>query len=125
MFSRDFIIRQIQQLTQVLAVVLFHKKAGRVDEAQAEIDDALREVFDLDLATLRTLDRSALLACCSAGDTLRTDLAASLADLLYEDAAAEGRQRAQWLYQVLLEQGGAVPLDIHDRLASLQTPSDP
>jgi hypothetical protein len=120
MFSRDFIIRQIQQLTQVLAVVLFHKKAGRLDEAQAEIDHALRDALDLDTAALRHLDRPDLLAVCSAGDTLLTDLAVALADLLHEDATAAGRERALWLYDAVLDAGGAVPLDIHDRLAALR-----
>ncbi len=120
MFSRDFILRQVQQLTQALAVVLFHKKADQPDEAQAALDEALAASTDLDPEALRRLDRPALLALCSSGGTFLPDHAAALADLLYEDATAAGRERALWLYDAVLDAGGAVPLDIHDRLAALR-----
>jgi hypothetical protein len=120
MFSRDFIIRQVQQLTQALAVVLFHKKAARPDQAQVALDEALAAATDLDPEALRRLDRPDLLAVCSAGGTLLPDHAVALADLLYEDATAAGRERALWLYDAALDAGAAVPLDIHDRLAVLR-----
>lgn len=120
MISRDFILRQVEQLTQALAVVLFHKRAGRHDEAQAALDEALASVTELEPEALRQLDRTALLAQCSAGDALVPDKAIAVADLLYEDETAEGHQRALWLYDAVLEAGGAVPLDIHERLASLR-----
>lgn len=121
MISRDFLLRQIEQLTQVLAVVLVHKRAGRHDEAQITLDEALTAATDLEPEALRRLDHPAVLALCSTGGPFSPDKAVALADLLYEDRSAAGRQRALWLYDAALETGGAVPLDIHERIASLQS----
>lgn len=120
MFSRDYLLRQIQQLTQALAVVLVHKKAGRPDEAQAALDEALVAATGSEPAALHQLDQPALLALCSAGGTFLPDQAVALADLLYEDTSAAGHERALWLYDAVLDAGGAVPLDIHERRATLR-----
>ncbi len=120
MFSQDFILRQVQQLTQALAVVLFHKQAGQDDEAQAALDESIEEALGIEPEALRRIDLPALLALCSASGSLLPDHALAVADLLQEDETASGRERALWLYEAVLEAGGAVPLDIYERLASLR-----
>lgn len=120
MISRDFIIRQVEQLTQILAVVLFHKRAGQHDEAQATLDVGLAAATGLGPEALHRLDRPGVLELCSTGGTFHPDKAVALADLLYEDPSAAGRERALWLYDAALETGGAVPLDIHERITSLR-----
>jgi len=120
MFQQDFIVRQVQQLARVLAQVLFHKKAGQPDEAQTIMAEELENVLGLDLAALHILSREDLLDLCSPGGALAGEKAVAVADLLREDEAAAGQQRALWLYEEALASGAAVPFDIHERIARLR-----
>lgn len=120
MITRDFLLRQIHQLVQALAVVLFHKKAAQYDQAQEALTEAVEETLDVRLEALQQLPREEVLALCSTGDTLSSEKAVALADLLREDETAAGRERALWLYEAALEAGGTVPFDVHERMASLR-----
>ena len=120
MIQRDFILRQIQQLVQVLAQVLTHKAAREAEPAQDAIASGLREALGLDLDALRALSREELTARCAPDGELSDGRAVIVADLLREDADAEGRRRARWIYEAVLAHGAdAVPFDIHARIASL------
>jgi hypothetical protein len=121
MLQRDFIVRQVQQLTRVLAQVLFHKRADRADEAQEVLAEGLESVLGHGLATLRLLTREELLAACTTDGLFAGEMAVAVADLLREDDSAAGRERALWLYEAALASGAAVPFDIHTRIASLRT----
>ena len=121
MITRDFLLRQIHQLVQALAVVLFHKRAEQYDQAQEALTEAVEQTLGLSLERLRQLPRNDLLALCSTGDALSSEKAVALADLLREDETAAGRARALWLYEAALEAGGAVPFDVHERIAALRT----
>ena len=124
MITRDFLLRQIHQLVQALAVVLFHKKAAQYDQAQEALTEAVEETLDVRLDQLRRLPRDEVLALCTTGDAFSPEKAVALADLLREDDTAAGRERALWLYEAALEAGGTVPFDIHERIAALR-PSQP
>ena len=120
MITRDFLLRQIHQLAQALAQVLFRKQAGQYEEAQDLLGQTLRDVTGLDPEGFRQLPREALLALCTAGQTFSNDKALALADLLREDETPEGRQRSLWLYEEVLQRGDTVPFDVHERLAALR-----
>jgi 8-oxo-dGTP diphosphatase len=136
MFSRDTILRQIQQLVQVLARVLFHKSMHAYDEARREIDEALNDLLGLDAAGLDALHRVALLARCRELGEWSGEKALALADLLIErghlallERGETGRVEAQRWFQhantlyteVLSNPDTALPHDIHDRLDALKT----
>ena len=124
MITRDFLLRQIHQLVQALAVVLFHKKAAQYDQAQEALTEAVEEALDVRFEELRQLPRDEVLALCATGGTLSSEKAVALADLLREDETEAGRERALWLYEAALDSGGTVPFDIHERIAALR-PSQP
>ena len=135
MFSRDTILRQIQQLVQVLARVLFHKSMHAYDEARREIDEALNDLLGLDATGLDALDRIALLARCREMGGWSGEKALALADLLNErgqlallEQGEAGRVEAQRWFQhahalyaeVLSTPDTALPHDIHDRIEALK-----
>lgn len=120
MITRDFIVRQIHQLTQVIAVVLFQKRAGHPEAAQQALAEGAEDALGLPLAEVYTLDHDPLLALCRHGDAFFADKALALADLLREDATDAGRIRALWLYEAARDAGDLVPLDIDARIEGLR-----
>ena len=120
MIHKDLILRQVQQLAQALAAVLFNKKERRPDLAEDHMTRALREVFGHDLEALQSLSREGIIELVSPGGVWSADLALALADLLREDGAPESHARAAWLYEAALEAGDLVPLDIHRRIDELK-----
>jgi hypothetical protein len=121
--QKDVILRQVQQLAQALAMILFNKKERRPDLAEDSMTRALRDVFGSDLADLQTFTREEIVALCSPGDVWSAELALALADLLREDDAPESHERSAWLYETALAAGDLVPMDIHDRIEALRTPA--
>ena len=89
MIQRDVLLRQVQQLAQALAMMLFNKKERRPDLAEDSLTQALRQVFGRDRDELVAMDREDILALCSPGNVYSADLALALADLLREDGAPE------------------------------------
>ena len=122
MIEKDYILRQVHQLVQALAAVLFNKKAGRQELAEDHLMQALRQVFKRDLDQLRAISRSEIIDLCSPGGAWSGDLALALADLLREDGASRSHERAVWLYEAALESGVLVPLDVHQRIEALREP---
>ena len=61
---------------------------------------------------------------CAPGGVLAGEASVALAALLSEDASAEGRERALWLFEHAVASGEAVPFDVHDRVASLRASLD-
>lgn len=121
MFSKDYLVRQLQQFLQALAMVLLNKRQGQFAMAQSIIHNTMMDVLGLSLDQVRHLDRDALMGLVSTEGALRPDVAIAAADLLAEDERPEGRLRAAWLYEAVLQAGGAVPHDVHERIAHLKT----
>ena len=121
MLTRDFLVRQVHQLAQILAVVVAGKRAGQAEEAQRALADGLSDALGLTLADLRTLARADLQALCAFDGAFAPEKALAVADLLREDEAEAGRRRALWLYEAALDAGDLVPFDIYDRIAELRT----
>ncbi|MEM1127719.1 MAG: hypothetical protein AAGI71_13790 [Bacteroidota bacterium] len=122
MIQRDYILRQVQQLAQVLAQVLFHKRAAQTVEAEQALTEGLEEALGMNLEDVRGLSRQELLALCRPGRTLAGEMSVAVADLLREDEVAAGRERARWLYEAALANRAVVPFDVHDRIEALRTP---
>lgn len=120
MFQQDFIVRQVQQLAEVLAQVLLNKQAAEVDDGQDVLANGLRRVLGLELSALRTLSRDDLVARFIPDGALTVDTAVALAELLQEDAEDAGRRRALWLYEAALASGAPVPFSIRERIAALR-----
>jgi hypothetical protein len=124
MITRDFILRQIQQLAQVLAVVLLRRRTEDEAGAQAALAEGLEAATGVPLGALRQVDRPALLALCVRDGAFSAEWAAALADLLAEDGTAAGRERAAWLYEAARAAGGPVPFDVAARDAALRAPGE-
>lgn len=133
MITRDFILRQIQQLVQVLARVMMLRSARQEETALQEIDRALSEISGMDVLLHPGLHREDVLATCGTGNDFNPEKALVLADVLVEKAELlreeEGRrqylQYAQWLFQgVLSNESTAIPLDIYDRMTWIKAQLD-
>jgi hypothetical protein len=124
MIERDFVLRQIHQLVQALARVLGQKRAGEFDALAQSIDETLAAVFGVRSDDVRGRSREEVRRLCDSGGEFSPELAIALADLLRHDASRSGRIRALWLYEEALASGGAVPMDIYDRISALRDSSE-
>ena len=131
MIRSDYILRQIQQLVQVLARVMMLRTSRPVDEVHEEILLALKSVFGL--SSLELVERSddALLELCMSGGAVNGELALALADLLeqegelyWDDRQAELANRylrkTLFLYETVLTRADTAPLNIHDKIEYLK-----
>lgn len=121
MIERDFILRQVAQLAQVLAAVAAAKRGGDTAGAQVTLADGLRQSVGLGLVELRAMSRAEVEALVTEDGLVSAEKAVALADVLREDADPAGRARARWLYETALRVGGPVPFDVNARIAALPT----
>lgn len=61
MLRRDLIMKQIEELAKVLAVIIGLRKAGKGNEALEQIDEALRDFLKLDTALLDAITQEELI----------------------------------------------------------------
>ena len=120
MLTRDLLLRELQRFAEVLTVVLFHKRQHDSHAAQNTLAEGFQAVTGLTLDALHAMDRDAVLELATYEDTFSAEQAVAVADLLAEDEAALGRERAAWLYRAAFEAGGPVPFDVAERITSLQ-----
>lgn len=124
MITRDFLLRQVYQLTQVLTAVLFHKRAGRDEVAHEALEEGLRDALGLGLAEILQLGKVETLAICAHGERLSPEQALALADVLREVESRAGQERALWLYEAARDMGEIVPIDIDERIVDLRLALD-
>jgi len=110
MFTRDFVMRQIQQLSQVLALVLMKKRLKQPEEAREVISQGMNDALESDLDQILLLNREDTIDLCKKNGHFVSDLAVSIADLLKEDGSGEALERSAWLYKEALTHGGTLPL---------------
>ena len=120
MFSKDYLVRQLQQFVQALAMVMLNKRQGHRDLAQNLIHNTMMDLFGVSLDDVRVLDGEAMLGLVTFDGVLQQDVAIAAADLLAEDESPDGRLRAAWLFEAVLKSGGTVPHDVHERIAELR-----
>jgi len=131
MITRDFILRQVQQMVAALSRVMLRREAMEYHMAQDILSQTIQEVTGSDVEKVRNMTAEDLLDLCSVNEVFYSDKAVALADLLREDgflqdaagqldAATLSWTRSVWLYEAASSAGGTVPLDLPSRLAELR-----
>jgi hypothetical protein len=87
MYSRDYILKLVQQLAQVLARVTGLKEKGEPDKAAAVINEAYKELLGLDRSYVAGLETSTMIPALKDQHHLTNEQLEVLAKLLYEDAS--------------------------------------
>jgi tetratricopeptide (TPR) repeat protein len=113
MFSEDYVLRIISQAMAALTTVLGLKKAGKYDQAQQVIDQALEQLLGLKSEIIKQLEDSSLLQLLTREQRLDTARLALVADLFKEQGdilvaqkrLAEGRQDYLRALAYMLETG--------------------
>jgi hypothetical protein len=83
---QDYIMRLIQQVAQMVAVIMGHRKAGRGDEAAEEIERACLQTAGVPLTLIRQASPEALRQFLQPGGPQRLTRDFLLAELLLQDA---------------------------------------
>jgi len=83
-FEQDFIMRQIQQLTQLLQQIIFKKKQNKHKEARQQIRDALERFTADQPKSFSELSLEETLCLFNQEGRFRAELAVAVADLLAE-----------------------------------------
>jgi phosphoenolpyruvate carboxylase len=129
--EQDFIMRQIQFLTQLLQQIIFKKNENKYEEAVEEIQNALTKLTKDHPKAFHQLDFKETLELFTHDDTFESELAIAVADLLVEKGKLlyeESFQRSQKsvgqaliLYKKTLQTPHAsVPLDIESKIDNLE-----
>ena len=111
-------MRQIHQLAQVLALVLFNKRENPEIEINEVISRGLQDSLGITLDELLDLNKSQVLALCHKEGRFQPDFAVSLADLLMEESSETALEHATWLYSAALEAGGTLPMHVVEWISS-------
>jgi hypothetical protein len=86
MYSRDYILKLVQQLAQVVAKLAGLKDNGDLVKASEVLSDAYKEMIGIERVQLIELDESDMITILSVQYHLSHDQLEVLARLLYEDA---------------------------------------
>lgn len=130
MFQRDYILRQIQEVIQVIARIIGLRQEGSYEEARSHIENALSENWKLHRAELIELPEDRLKELCIVEGAFHTQFAIALADLLTEDGliyeeqgkffhAQESFKQAHVINELVLSMSNEIPYDMYDRIANL------
>ena len=120
MITRDFVLRQVQQMVAALSRVMLKREAMEYHMAQDILSQTIREITGSDVEKVRNMTTEELLNLCSQNDVFYSDKAVALADLLREDGflqdavghfdtATLSWTRSVWLYEAASAAGGTVP----------------
>jgi tetratricopeptide (TPR) repeat protein len=92
MFRNDYILRMIDEMTQMIAKVFDLKKERKFTEALWEIDEVLSKQFGLNSRFLNSLPIEEITDICTFGNTVESDKLQSIAYLLYEEGKIYSEQ---------------------------------
>lgn len=81
MFKRDYFMRQIEQMTQVLHRILFNKEHIPLADAQQLLDEASRHLLGLNVRSLQALSSKDILELLSYNGNLDTAKAMVIGDM--------------------------------------------
>ncbi|MBN2731274.1 MAG: hypothetical protein JXR26_02485 [Balneolaceae bacterium] len=130
--EKDFIMREVQKIVQVLQVIMGLKQEKMFAQAMDEIDNIYARFFDENMRTIQAKDIEEFERLCTKGGCFSPDLAFVLADVMKEEAeilelqdentaALQKYESALTLYQrVLSQKEGAVPVHILNTLEYLK-----
>lgn len=89
MFERDYILRLIEQLTQVLSRILFSKSAKNLDEAKEIIRQAYPNMLGLDPDLIRSMSDVEIINFLKITGSTQYERCLMIAELLKEEAAID------------------------------------
>ncbi|MGO4498149.1 DUF6483 family protein [Paenibacillus sp. 2RAB27] len=81
MFRRDYLMRQIEQLTVVLHRILFNKEHIPIEDAQRQLDEASRHLLGLNIRSLQSLSSKDILELLSYQGSIDTAKALVISDM--------------------------------------------
>jgi hypothetical protein len=81
MFRRDYLMRQIEQLTVVLHRILFNKEHIPIEDAQRQLDEASRHLLGLNIRSLQSLSSKDILDLLSYQGSIDTAKALVISDM--------------------------------------------
>lgn len=126
MIQQDYILRLVEQMTRVLAQVLFFKGAKQVDDAKDLLDEVGKLLGLADRHALIHQPPSALLALSTHGGRLHGDFLNTLADLLVEagllapqDSTEQHRAFTNALHLYLMfpaDPEAPLPMDLNQKI---------
>jgi tetratricopeptide (TPR) repeat protein len=96
MLTEDYFMRMINQLLAVMTQILYHREAGRYQEAQVLIDQSLEQLLGVPPDLLRQMDDNSLLRLLTTQGELDPDRLALVADLYKLEGdllSDQGKQR--------------------------------
>ncbi|MBH5320016.1 hypothetical protein I6N90_19630 [Paenibacillus sp. GSMTC-2017] len=90
MFQRDYFMRMIEEMTQVLAQVLGLRQERKIEEALLVIDELLDKHFRLSSNLIRSLSDDDLIKVMSTNGVVETDHLQAIAVLIKQEALLHG-----------------------------------
>lgn len=129
--EQDFLMRQIQILTQLLQQIIFKKNQNQYEEAVEEIQNALTKLTKDHPKAFHQLDFEETVELFTDDNTYESELALAVADLLveqgkllYEESFKRSQKsmgQALILYKKSLQSPDAsIPLDINHKIDNLE-----
>ncbi len=129
--EQDFLMRQIQFLTQLLQQIVFKKNQNQYQEAIEEIQNALTKLTKDHPKEFHQLDFEETLQLFTHNKSFKSELALAVADLLVEEGklryeksfkrSQKSMAQALALYKKSLQAPDAsVPLDISSKIDNLE-----
>lgn len=127
-FEKDFIMRQVRYLTQLLQQIIFKKNNNKQSEAIREIENAFQRITKDHPKKLNELSLEETIALFMHQGDFKADLALAVADLLMEEAQMLGDKnynRSQKAYQQALllfkktqnTTLSAIPVNIEEKIS--------
>jgi len=86
MYKRDYFIKQIEEFSKVLAVILGLKREGRLSDLDELIHSSSVKYTSTEIEYVETLDNEFLIETLTTDKKLNDDQLKMLADLLFEKA---------------------------------------
>lgn len=131
LFEKDFIMRQVQYLTQILQEIIFKKNQNQHEEAVEEIQDAFKRLTKNRPKQFSELNLEETLNLFVRNNKFESELATAVADLLMEEGqmleeksytqSQKSYAQALLLYKnSLWDDTASVPLDISQKIDQLE-----
>jgi hypothetical protein len=130
-FEQDFIMRQIQQLTQLLQQIIFKKKNNQPKEARQQLQDAFQRLTKEHPKQFNQLTLRETLQLFTNDGQFSSELALAVADLLVEEGellqdksfskSAKSYSQALLLYKkAKQDQSAVIPVDINHKIGQVE-----
>ncbi|TYP95310.1 hypothetical protein LX73_0608 [Fodinibius salinus] len=127
-FEQDFLMRQVQYLTQLLQQIIFKKNNNKQSEAIREIENAFQRLTKEQPQKLNELSLEETIALFRHQGDFKSDLALAVADLLIEEAqmlSDKNYSRSQKAYQQALllfkktqnTASSAIPVNMEEKIS--------